>query len=324
MQNAQKTHGNRSIQRVYGQRPTGDVPGWYGFNYENKQGGYNWGGGYGHSASETGEWWQRMGGDLPFANGNFLMWGENDDKDTRYGAKAEVGAGRLEYKGDGWSADANAFGVNGEASVGTNGATFGGGATIVGGSATVGKFDPKSNTDTQTRFGLSAGPSFGLRGHWGDSDNDGHREIGAGFDLGIFSADLKSEDPLRSAMNLIPGPASGVNQALSGINDENGPNSLNKALGGQYLPSLEDNKTNLTEKSLGWASGSDKPVTIDNAFKAAWPMFRQKIKFGRGEPFVPTGDEVSSFEVPDLGKPSMPSDVSDGGLSVPNLLDFSF
>jgi hypothetical protein len=241
MQGLQRTHGNRAVQRVQPQRPQGGVADWYGYGRGNSKGGYDFGGGYGTGAAESGEWWQRMGGDLPFINGSLLSWGENDDKDTRYGAKAEAGAGKLEYKGDGWSADASAFGANGEASVGTNGATFGGGLTIVGGSTTVGKFDPKSNTDTTTRFGLSAGPSFGLRTHWGDSDGDGHREIGAGFDLGIFSADLKTEDPLRSGISMTPG--------------------------GQALTYLLDDKSNWTESMLGWAGGSDKPMTIDQGLK---------------------------------------------------------
>jgi hypothetical protein len=264
MQKSGQVHGNRAVQRLVGQRPQGGVADWYDFSTENKQGGYTWGGGYGTGAADSGEWWQRLGGDLPFTSGSILAWGENDDKDTRYGAKGEAGLGKLEYKGDGWSADASAFGINGEASAGSNGATFGGGATIVGGSATVGGFNPNSNTDTSTRFGLSAGPSFGLRTHWGDSDSDGHREMGLGFDLGIFSADIKTEDPLRSGINMMPG--SNAQGLMAAANDSLG---INKMLGGNYLPSGQ-NPSNWTEDMLGWASGTGKPTTIDNAFNDSW------------------------------------------------------
>jgi hypothetical protein len=261
MQNMQKTHGNRAVQRLVSGRPTGGAPAWYDFSNENEKGGFDFGTGYGVAAGETGSWWERMGGDLPFAGGSLFSWGENDNKDTRYGAKAEAGAGRVSYNGDGWSAEGSTLGANAEASAGTNGASLGAGLTGIGGSATFGKFNANSNTDTSTRFGLSAGPSFGLRGHWGDSDSDGSREVGVGFDLGIFSADLKTEDPLRTGMALMN--SGGVAPLAAIGNDMLG---INKMPGGQYLPSNENDKSNWTEGLLGWANGSGKPTTMDDSF----------------------------------------------------------
>lgn len=54
-------------------------------------------------------------------------------------------------------------------------------------------------SDQMLRAGFSPiGPGFSLRGHWADDDGDGHRELGFGADLGDFSGDFTTEDPLRS------------------------------------------------------------------------------------------------------------------------------
>jgi hypothetical protein len=80
-----------------------------------------------------------------------------------------------------------------EFSVGENGLRLQAGATGAGVEGTLGTFDENDHNDTVFRGGLSAGPSLGVRGHWGDSDHDGRREWGAGVDIGPISVDFKTE-----------------------------------------------------------------------------------------------------------------------------------
>jgi hypothetical protein len=47
---------------------------------------------------------------------------------------------------------------------------------------------------------MSGGVGAAGRLHFGDSDGDGAREYGIGGDLGPFSVDFKTEDPLRSLL----------------------------------------------------------------------------------------------------------------------------
>lgn len=54
-------------------------------------------------------------------------------------------------------------------------------------------------SDEMHRIGFSPfGPGASLRGHWADEDGDGLREYGFGADIGDFSFDFTTEDPLRS------------------------------------------------------------------------------------------------------------------------------
>ncbi|MFN0245761.1 MAG: hypothetical protein ACKV2T_02565 [Kofleriaceae bacterium] len=60
-----------------------------------------------------------------------------------------------------------------------------------------------SASDEMTRFGVSPiGPGAGVRAHWGDEDGDDLRELGFGVDLGDFTYDFTTEDPLRSLARL--------------------------------------------------------------------------------------------------------------------------
>ena len=75
------------------------------------------------------------------------------------------------------------------------------------------------DNDRTTRFGLSEGVGAGVRGLCGDRDKDGLREYGFGFDFGPFSADLKTEDPLRDfGLGMMPGVGSLLGQYVPGGN----------------------------------------------------------------------------------------------------------
>src|SRR5688572_25279670 len=176
MQGLQRVHGNRAVQRfVRGTATTPHTPlavqrmGWqrpelvpdgYLYGNQNQKGGLDFGLGYGSNAE----------GDFPGANGNLGVWGENNNKDTRYGIKLGGGMAQGVSKGGSGSADAGILTGNAEASIGTNGATLGVGGNLVGGNATYSKPDPTSPTDTSIHGGLSAGPSLGFRAHWSDDD----------------------------------------------------------------------------------------------------------------------------------------------------------
>jgi hypothetical protein len=165
----------------------------------NEKGGYDFGM-KGSSASD---------GNLQDINGNLLAWGENNDNDTRYGLKAEGAKAKGLYKHDsGWgSVDVGAFSGNAEASAGSNGLTLGATGNIVEGSFTAGKFTPGNNSEESVRAGLSLGGGAAGRLHWGDTDKDGAREYGFGFDLGPVSFDYKSEDPGKLVGSALFGPA---------------------------------------------------------------------------------------------------------------------
>ena len=96
------------------------------------------------------------------------------------------------------------LGVNADAWVGEDGLALGAGATLLGAAGGL-EHDP-TTADGAWRAGLSEGPSVGVRGHWGDTDGDGRREYGFGFDVGMFSLDLSDEDPLGTMASLIPAP----------------------------------------------------------------------------------------------------------------------
>jgi hypothetical protein len=255
MRSAQGNYGNRAVQRQVAvqrmgwQRPTGGPASGYLYGNQNQKGGLDFGFGYGTGGADSGEWWQRAGGDLLSVAGNLGVWGENDNNDTRYGVKIGGGVGKGEYKGDAVSGDFGVGDFSAEASAGSNGATLGAQANIVEGSITGGKFDNKSNTDEQTRFGLSVGGGAAGRLHWADTDKDGHIEFGAGLDLGPFSMDVKTEDPLRSVMGL--GPLGPVGRLPVDVGDWLQP----------------EKKSNMTEDVLGAVVGQDKPLATGDAVK---------------------------------------------------------
>jgi hypothetical protein len=216
MLNGQRTYGNRAVQRY--RQPTGAAPSVHVQRWpdlggigsllipddflsgkQNQQGGWDFGM-RGSSASD---------GSMLDINGSVGPWGENNDADTRFGFKAEGAKAKGLYKhnSDWGSADVGAFSGSAEASVGSNGLTFGATGNIVEGSFTAGKFTPGNNSEESVRAGLSLGGGFSSRLHWGDTDKDGAREYGFGFDAGPVSFDYKSEDPGKLIGSALLGPA---------------------------------------------------------------------------------------------------------------------
>jgi hypothetical protein len=133
-----------------------------------------------------------------------------DNGDTRFGMLRNIGYQKKQINQGGIvSADAEALTAGYELSAGTDGATAGIGANLIAGSISAGQATDQSHNDEQVRFGLSVGAGAAGRGYWGDKDGDGYNEYGVGADFGIFSADLKTEDPLgtlaKGAVSAIPG-----------------------------------------------------------------------------------------------------------------------
>lgn len=85
-----------------------------------------------------------------------------------------------------------------------SGFNFSAGYNLVSGAFTLGSSSNTSRTDEQVRFGLGLGEGLGLRLHWGDQDQDSYRELGAGFDIGPFSLDIKTEDPVQTTHRVLP------------------------------------------------------------------------------------------------------------------------
>jgi hypothetical protein len=158
----------------------------YLYGGQNDAGGYEGGFGVYHDERHDG-----VRQDLLYEGGAVGAWEENGGG-KQYGIKRNAGVYRV--RGPNGGLDAATAGA--ELSAGENGIRVQGGATGGGIQGTWGGFDKESDDDTEISLGLSEGPSFGLRFHWGDSDGDGKREWGGGFDLGPVSFDGKTEDPL--------------------------------------------------------------------------------------------------------------------------------
>lgn len=125
-------------------------------------------------------------------------------------AELELGAGTA--GADAWVDPENGFSLGAQANAAEGAATFGTTGT--------------GNKDKTARFGLSAGVGAAARGHWGDSDGDGFREYGFGFDAGPFSVDVKSEDPIRDfVLGSIPG-ASLLGDMYDGNMTHDGANAI--------------------------------------------------------------------------------------------------
>jgi hypothetical protein len=133
---------------------------------------------------------------------NTGSWEEGGN--TRYGGKLGGGAAKVDINKDEDISGDFGLGTGGaEASVGDDGFSLGASGNLVEGSITTGQPSDDSKIDEQNRFGLSYGGGGAFRGHWDDKDNDGYREYGFGFDVGPVSADIKTEDPLRSGSKLL-------------------------------------------------------------------------------------------------------------------------
>jgi hypothetical protein len=199
-----------------GKKPEDTQAGGYaygGMNHDGRGGGYQ--GGFG---LQTGTLGSKDGfhGGTHVGKGNGFI-GLNHD--GAIGGGASLQAARLEGgwgergKGPAVSADVDAFGAGIDSWVNPEkGAAAGLSAYILQGSVTGGNIGTGSR-DEEGRFGLGAGVGGAGRLHWEDADGDGRREYGLGADVGPFSFDIKTEDPLMTAAkSMIPfgGVAGGI------------------------------------------------------------------------------------------------------------------
>jgi hypothetical protein len=182
----------------------GEAPGPWAYGKENAQGGYE--GGFGAFHGEGDIAGVPVVDDLLYARGQLGAW-DDGQGGTRYGAGGNAGVANFSINEGGLvSGQAEALTASAEASWGDSGATLGAQATLVGGSMTFGNETAASNTDESVRLGLSEGVGLAGRLHWGDRDRDGQAMYGFGADVGPFSFDIKSEDPLRTLARTAMGP----------------------------------------------------------------------------------------------------------------------
>ncbi len=135
-------------------------------------------------------------GDVLSANAQLGVWSNADQSAQRIGgrANAQMAKGQAFSQDWGVGVDGGVFNADAEASIGNDGLTVGAGANIIHGAATFGGFNADDSwADSQLRLGGSYGVGLAGRGHWGDSDGDGVREMGLGVDFGPFSGDFKTE-----------------------------------------------------------------------------------------------------------------------------------
>jgi hypothetical protein len=182
------------------------------------------------------------------------QWGAWDEGDsTRYGFRENVALAKAalnenyvgELVGDPTlvvGADIGFGTANAEANINPDtGFALGAQANAIEASLSGGYRDPKSDIDEWGRFGMSLGGGAALRGHWGDEEKDGTRSYGFGADLGPFSFDIKSEDPLRTSMRMSGGsvipmlPKDNLTNALGGAMSDYVDQA---AIVAQQLPSL--------------------------------------------------------------------------------------
>jgi hypothetical protein len=150
--------------------------------------------------------------DILTADGKLGFWNEprqDGDPDSRFGVRANGGLFKSSLNPGGYVSGDYGVGTAGvDLNAGSNGLSIGATANLIEGSMTAGNFTKGKNDEESLRLGLSAGGGAAGRLHWGDSDNDGSREYGFGFDIGPFSADLKTEDPVTSLIGALAGPMS--------------------------------------------------------------------------------------------------------------------
>lgn len=181
-----------------GVEPSATDPGAYAYQKHNAQGGVETGVGAFHGEGEIGG--IPVTDDILTADEKIGAWEDNGG--TRYGYNLGGGVAKMGFnKGGEVSGDVGAGTASLDASINPDqGFSVGAQANLVEGSMTLGNFTGGDNAEESLRFGLSAGEGAALRGHWGDSDSDEHREYGFGFDFGPVSADIKTEDPVRTAI----------------------------------------------------------------------------------------------------------------------------
>lgn len=128
--------------------------------------------------------------------------GEWRDQEGRTNRGTELDGAGLRYSGTVPDAalgpiavDGSFLTANAHRKINEETASIGAQANLAEGSVTVG------DKENSARLGLGLGLGFGGRAHYGDSDGDGVRELGFGFDAGPVSFDVKSELP-HHAWNL--------------------------------------------------------------------------------------------------------------------------
>jgi hypothetical protein len=109
-----------------------------------------------------------------------------------------------------------AKGPNASAGVNANDSTFQFGAQANAAEGAIEAGTKGTNSDESVRVGASEGLGAAGRVHYGDEDGDGLPEYGFGFDWEWFSADVKTEDPLRYlAETAVAGPLAPLTSTAS-------------------------------------------------------------------------------------------------------------
>jgi hypothetical protein len=219
----------------------------FGYGRGHAQGSTSWNDvfGTGDKVSASGQY------DNERIDGHFGAWGTpRQDGSTatnvgfQLGGKTPSVSGELSYtgaNGQGGYLQGDAAGPAFDVSsyAGTDG--FGLGAQASVGGFNIGAGTRGTETDEYSKFGLSEGVGAAVRGNWGDTDGDGFREYGFGFDVGPVSVDMRSEDPLRmAAKNILPGGGLyadwllGEGNATEGLANEFGLTTRGADLGTTY------------------------------------------------------------------------------------------
>jgi len=201
--------------------------------------GQNDAGGYGFEAglARDEQYLEGVKQDVAYAEGAVGALPE-DGGGTQYGIKGGAGV----YRAKGQNGGVQVATGGGELSFGENGIRAQAGVSMGGYEGTLGEIDKKSKNDEVLRVGLDVGLSGGARLHWGDTDGDGKREYGFGVDIGPLSADIKTEDPVRTFARPALGPGASL------FPDENLTDAVGK-LGADFYgydlgPSEEEQKKN--------------------------------------------------------------------------------
>jgi len=202
---------------------------------------------------------------------------------TRYGGKFGGGALKGDVNKDGEFSGDFGVGTGGvEASAGDDGFTLGATGNMLEGSVMTAPPSADSQIDEQSRFGLSWGGGMAGRGHWGDKDNDGYREYGFGFDAGPVSADIKTEDPLRTGSKFLM--------------DTLVPDALSPMVStpfNAYMDNVSPD-TNLTEAAYNEVAdfGGEIYEGGSDAYESAGKTYN-KVAEGAGELYEDAGDYAS-------------------------------
>jgi hypothetical protein len=144
--------------------------------------------------------------DLVTGQGRAGSWTDPDTGDFRVGVQGSSGLYKQKWGNQNSPAQFDMGVGTGsfDYSRGEDGLSVGAQASMAEAALTAGQPSDKRAVDEQVRIGLSAGSGGAGRVHWGDKDRDGHREYGFGVDAGPVSFDIKTEDPLRTAMKYNP------------------------------------------------------------------------------------------------------------------------